>query len=131
MATLTNLDGVEITFNPSAVVAISDHDDTTGDAHTWVFGISGGRTLIAESVDAFMQRLKIANDFAKLTRPDGWPVWIRGSAVSTVLAAEPSDAGLPTVKPIKSIVKVGSLRQAVAEIPADAIAALNAHGANL
>ena len=131
MATLTNLNGVEITFNPAGIVAISDHDDSTGEPHTLIFGIADGRTLTAEGVDEFMGRLNLANEFAKLTRPDGWPVWIRAAAVSIVTAALPSDASLPTKKPIKSIVRAGSLRQAVAETPGEAIAALNARGAKL
>jgi hypothetical protein len=126
LTTLTTIAGKVITFNPSAVVAISDHDDSSDAAHTWVFGVPGGRALIAETVDDFMKRLKIEGDFAKLTRPDGWRVWIKAAAVSSIVAVTSSESSVHTVKPIKAFVTVSGLRQAVAETVDDARKAINA-----
>jgi hypothetical protein len=126
LTTLTTIAGKVITFNPSTVAAISDHDDSSAAAHTWVFGVPGGRALINETVDGFMKRLKIESDFAKLTRPDGWPVWIRAGSVSSVVAATPGESSVHTVKPIKAFVTVSGLRQAVAETVDDTRKAINA-----
>jgi hypothetical protein len=131
LMTLTTIDGTVITFNPSAVVAISDHDDSSGTAHTGIYGVASGRTLIAEKVDGFMKRLNIEAGFVKLTRPDGWPIWIRAAAVSSVVAATSGESAVHTVKPIKAFVTVGSLRQAVTQTRDEARKVINAVGGGL
>jgi hypothetical protein len=127
MATLTTTGGAVVTFTPSAIAAIADHNDTTGEAVTTVYGIGGSPLMIAETVQAFMTRLNIAQAFAQLTRPDGRPVWISGAAVS-MLRAPSAGEYAPAVK---TVISAGPLTQGVKEPLADAIAALNAHGASL
>jgi hypothetical protein len=124
MATLTTLGGATIVFDPSAVDAIADHNDTTGETATCIYGLNVSPIMTAESVQAFMQRLNMAPSFAQLTRPDGRPVWIRGSLVSMLRAAHAGEYA-PTVQ---TVIVVGSLTQCVGETPLQAIAALNAHG---
>ena len=87
MATLSTLGGATIVFDPSAVDAIADHNKSTGEAATCIYGLSVSPIMTAESVQAFMQQLNLAPSFAQLTRPDGRPVWIRGSLVSMLRAA--------------------------------------------
>jgi hypothetical protein len=84
MATLTTVDGVQITFTPKVISAIADHDANTGFAVTCVHGITEDALQISEPVQEFMKRVRIAKDFAQLTRPNGFPVWINGSAVSSI-----------------------------------------------
>ena len=127
MATLTTTGGAVITFGVSAVAAIADHNDTTGEAATTVYGIDNSPLMTAETVQGFMTRLNIAQSFAQLTRPDGRPVWLNGAAVSTLRPA-PAGQYAPTVK---TVIVVGALTQGVRESPADATTALNAHGASL
>ncbi len=127
MATLTTTAGATITFNPDSIDAIGDHDDTTGAAVTCVYGILPAMLMIAETVPAFMQRLKIKAKFARLTRPNGWPVWLRGSSVTAI--RPPASGEYPPE--VKSVISAGSLTQAVKEAPAAATAALNARGGNL
>lgn len=127
MATLTTTGGAAITFGASAVAAIADHNDTTGEAVTTVYGIGNSPLMIAETVQGFLQRLNIAASFAQLTRPDGRPVWISGAAVS-MLRAPSAGEYAPAVK---TVISAGPLTQGVKEPPANAIAALNAHGASL
>jgi len=127
MATLTTTGGAIITFNPSGIAAIADHNDTTGQAVTTVYGIGSSPLMIAETVQAFMTQLSIVKDFAQLTRPDGRPIWINGGAVS-MLRAPSAGEFAPAVK---TVISAGPLTQGVKEPPADAIAALNAHGASL
>ena len=83
MATLTTVDGLQITFAPKKVSGIADHDANTGLAITCVYGVTKEALQISEPVQDFMKRVRIAKDFAQLTRPNGFPIWINGSAVST------------------------------------------------
>jgi len=126
MATLTTTGGATINFNPAAIDAIGDHNDT-GAAVTCVYGIPPSMLMVGETVQAFMQRLGIEKDFAQLTRPNGWLAWIRGSAVMALRA--PVQGEYPPTA--KTVVYTSSLTQAVKETPADATAALNAHGGEL
>ncbi|HUI94799.1 MAG TPA: hypothetical protein VLX44_03525 [Xanthobacteraceae bacterium] len=127
MATLTTTGGATITFNPAGIDAIADHNDTTGAAVTCVYGIPPSMLMVGETVPALLQRLKIEQDFAQLTRPNGWPVWIRGSSVTAVRPPAPGE--YPAA--VQSIVSTSSLTQAVKETPAEVTAALDARGGNL
>jgi len=127
LATLTTLGGDVITFNPSGVSTVADHNDTTGEAATCVYGINNSPLMIAETVQGFMERLGIASSFAKLTRPNDWPVWIRASAVSALRAPAPGEYAAA----VKTVIVAGSLTQGVKETPTQVTAALNATGASL
>jgi hypothetical protein len=120
MATLVTRGGKEITFQTPSIDAIADHD-TTGEAVTSVYGIGEAMLTIEETVSGFMQRLKIEDDFAPLTRLNGWPVWISGASVTTLRAPSPGEYA-PTVR---------TLTQGVRETPDQARQALNAHGGSL
>lgn len=92
MASLPTLDNVQYFFDPSNVAAISDHDPSTGAATTCVYGLSAsGYVTIGETVQQFMTRLDISEKFAKLTRPDGTPIWINGSSMSSIRPRVASD----------------------------------------
>ncbi len=127
MATLTTTKGATITFNPAGIDAIADHNDTTGAAVTCVYGIPPSMLMAAETVPALMQRLKIEKDFAQLTRPNGWKVWIRGSSVTAIRPPVPGEYSAA----VKSVISTSSLTQAVRETPAEVTAALDGHGGNL
>ena len=82
MATLTTVDGLQITFAPKKVSGIADHDANTGLAITCVYGVTKEALQISEPVQDFMKRVRIAEeDFAQFIRPNGFPIWINGSAV--------------------------------------------------
>jgi hypothetical protein len=127
MATLTTTGGATITFRPATIDVIADHNDTTGAAVTCVYGIPPAMLMVGETVPAFMQRLGIEHEFARLTRPNGWPVWIRGSAVTALRAPLPGEYA-PAAK---TVVTTDALTQAVTEATADVTATLNAHGGDL
>jgi hypothetical protein len=74
MATLTTVDGIQITFVTKAVAAPADHDANTGLAVTCVYGVAKEELRISESVEAFMKRPRITKNFSQLTRPK----WLRG-----------------------------------------------------
>jgi hypothetical protein len=82
---------------------------------------------IVEPVDAFLARLGITAKFAKLTRPNGSPVWVSGAAVSSARAPLPDEY----VGGINAVLFTGSLTQGIKESLVAAIAELDAHGGKL
>jgi hypothetical protein len=124
MATLTTLDGNQITFSPGNVTVVADHDASTGAAVTCIYGVTKEMLRINEAVPAFMARVKITAKFAQLTRPNGSPVWINGSAVSSLRAPLPGEY----VAGVNAVVFTDALVQGVKESVEATTAALNAHG---
>jgi len=127
MATLTTKSGAVITFLPSKVDVVADHHDSTGEAVTCVYGIPPVMLTIDETVQEFMGRLRVEAHFAQLTRPNGWPVWIRASSVSAIRTPVPGE--YPAA--VKAVISTDSLTQAVRETLTEATSALNAHGGEL
>ena len=74
-----------------------------------------------------MARLRIAKNFAQLTRPNGFPIWISGSAVSSIREPMPNEY----VTGVKTVVFTDDFTQGVKELPADATVAINEHGGDL
>lgn len=126
MASLTTTDGIQYNFDPNNIFAVADHDATTGEAVTCVYGITATVLKVGEAAEAFLARVG-AEKFVKLTRASGSPVWIAGAAVSNVSAPLPG-VYLPAVK---ALVCARSLIQGVTEAPAAAVALINAHGGRL
>lgn len=127
MATLTTVDGLQITFAPKKVSGIADHDANTGLAITCVYGVTKEALQISEPVQDFMKRVRIAKDFAQLTCPNGFPIWINGSAVSSIRSPLPKEY----VAGVNTVVFTDDLTQGVKESPADVAAAVNDHGGDL
>jgi hypothetical protein len=120
MATLTTTRNIQYFFNPSSIVAISDHDPSTGAAVTCIYGISvSGYLPIQESPQAFMTRLNITADFGQLTAAGTGLYWFNlSSAVSVCPPAIGSSPGA------NSVVLAGTTTYAVQESPQDAAAIL-------
>lgn len=127
MADLTTIDGLQFHFDPSAVTAVADHDADTLQAVTTVYGLTDGRVRLAETPEAFLARIGVAQSFIKLTRPNDTFVWVNCTAV-TVIQSPPPDQ-YPAAA--KSLVTVGGLVQAVKETPGEVKQAVNAHGGKL
>jgi hypothetical protein len=123
VADLTTVDGLQFSFDPAAVSAVTDRDPDTGAADTCVYGITAGFVKIRETVNGFLGRLGIAGKFAKLTKPNGAPVWINAPAVTSVRAASTSLGDPPKAN---SVVSVGSLTQRLTQDLVTAKAAINA-----
>lgn len=124
MADLTTTDGETISFDPAAIVAVADRDVNTGVAVTCLYGLSPGIVKIAKPVAGF---LGIAGKFVKLTRPDRSPVWINAGAVSLLRAPQPGEYPPDA----RSVVRAGSLTQAVTQDPAIVKAAIEASGGHI
>jgi len=127
MATITTVDGIQITFSPKTISVITDHDAVTGEAVTCVYGITVAALRTKEPAPTLMKRLRIAANFAQLTRPNGSPVWIDGASVSSLRAPLPDEF----VDGVNTVVFASALTQGVKESPSVATAALNAQGADL
>lgn len=119
MATLTTVEGVLYYFDPKGIVALSDHDPSTGRAVTCVYGISVQYLHVAETVQQFMARLNIANDFGQVKRADGAPMWINTSAVISIRARVATDpAG------VNGVIVAGPITQSIQDAPDAAAATL-------
>jgi hypothetical protein len=113
--------GIRITFVAKTISAMADHDANTGFAVTCVYGVTKEVLQISESVQDFMKRVRITKDFAQLTRPNGFSIWINGSAVSSIRAPLPNEY----VAGVNTVVFTDNLTQGVRESPADVTAAIN------
>ncbi|HEY4943242.1 MAG TPA: hypothetical protein VII56_17565 [Rhizomicrobium sp.] len=126
MATVTNIQGLEIYFDPAVVCAVANHDET-GNPVTTVYGILTVPVMTAEAVAAFLARLGIAAEFAELTRPNGSKVMLRATSVGMMRGVVAGE--YPPV--VKSVAVAGGLTQALVEDPATAAAALRTHGSKI
>jgi hypothetical protein len=106
---------------------IADHDASTGEAVTCLYGLTNGTLKINKSVQDFMSRVRIKANFAQLTRANGSPVWINGSVVSTVRTPLQNEY----VAAVNAVVFTSALTRGVRESPSNATSALNAHGGEL
>src|SRR5262249_13637139 len=124
MATLTMIDGQELTFSPSRVSALMDYDAVTHAAVTSVFGLRKGIVFTKEGVKDFMHRVGIADNFAQLTKPDDHLLWVNGDAVSAL--SLPSSSS-PFVKGVRTVVELGSWNLGITETIKQATKEINAH----
>jgi hypothetical protein len=127
MATLTTVDGIEVTFNARSLWMVIDRDAVTHALVTTVYGIMKAPVYITEAPTAFLDRLGISDKFAVLTRADKSPVWVNAPEVSYVYAPQPKIY----VPEVRSVVAVGSMNIGVAEQPGETITILNSHGGKL
>lgn len=127
MADLTTVEGLRVLFDPAAIAAIAGADLQTGMAAAVIYGLAPEGLTVAESTDALAQRLNLAASLAKLTRPDGSPIWITGKSVS--VARQPSSMEYGAA--VRSVIFAGALKQAVRETLDDVKQTINRVGGNL
>ena len=127
MADITTVQGLRVLFDPGAISAISAGDQQTGAAAAVIYGLGPKGLTVGESTDALVQRLNLASLLAKLTRPDGSPVWINGKSVS--VARQP--APLEYAAEVHAVIFAGALEQAVRETLDEVRRAINRVGGNL
>ena len=126
MATLTDIQGLQIYFDPSGVSGVIDNGGT-GNPTAAVYGIIKAPLVIAETAAAFLARVGIAAGFVQLTRPDGHPVNLKAAGIGLLRAVLPGEYA-PTAK---SVVFVGDQPQALLEDVAAAAAAIRAKGGKI
>jgi hypothetical protein len=129
MIVIRALDGTAVDVDEDAVTLVSGPYPHDVGAHTYVHGVERGVLVTAESAAALAARLGVKPPLAKLTRPNATPVWIKGSAVTTLRTPLPTERQGPGA--VNAVVILGDLHQAVDEDLATAERVLNAHGAHV
>jgi len=84
MIVIRALDGIAVDVDEDTVTLVSGPYPHDVGAHTYVHGVERGVLVTAESAAALAARLGVNPPLAKLTRPNATPVWIKGSAVTTL-----------------------------------------------
>ena len=113
MIAIRALDGVEVIVNENAVTLVAGPYPHDVGPHTYVHGVDRGVLVTAEEAAGLVARLGVDPPLAKLTRPDGSPVWIKRSAVTAIrppLATEQQGGGA-----VQAVLIIGGLHQAVRE----------------
>ena len=132
MPSLTTIDGLKFTFSSKTVAVVADHDAATNELVTSVYGVGKGMLRIRESVLNLLNRLGIIGKFAKLTRPNGTPVWINASSVSAVRAPIPDDVFPDQEGAVyNAFVITSAITQGVRETLDQAAALLRDHGGDV
>jgi len=129
MIVIRALDGTAVDIDENAVTLLCGPYPHDVGSHTYVHGVERGVLVTAEDAAALAARLRVNPPWAKLTRPNRTPVWIKGAAVTTLRAPLPTERqGRGAVN---AVVVLGELHQAVHEDFATAERVLNAHGAQV
>ena len=127
MIAIRALNGTEIEVNQDAITLIAGPYPHDVGPHTYVHGVDRGVLVTAEDAGVLVARLGVP--FAKLTRPNSTPVWVKASAVQEIRAPLPTEQQLGGV--VKAVLVVGDLHQAVREDVAAAAAALKVRAADV
>jgi hypothetical protein len=127
MADITTVEGLRVLFDPAGITAVASSDEQTGPPGAVIFGIGPAALTVSQSVNVLLQGLKLTPSFARLTRPDGSPVWVNCKSIS--MARPPTPGEYPAE--IRSVIFAGALKQAVRESLDDARQAINHAGGNL
>ena len=129
MIVIKTLDGQDIDGDENSITLITVPYPHDAEPHTYVYGLTQALLMTVEKPDALVARLGITPRLAKLTRPDRSPVWVKGSAVTSVRAARPPEQQEPGE--VNAVLQVGSHPQSVREDLATVRGIINAHGANV
>ena len=127
MADITTVEGLRVLFDSAAISAVADSDIQTGAAGAVIYGLGPQGLVVSESTDALIGRLNLTSSLAKLTRPDGSPIWINGKSVS--VARQPSSGEYEAQA--HSVIFADALKQAVRETLDEVKQAVNPVGGNL
>ena len=95
MIVIRTLDGTAVDVDENAVTLLCGPYPHDVGSHTYVHGVERGVLVTAEGAVALAARLGINPPLAKLTRPNRTPVWIKGSAVTTLRAPDADRTARP------------------------------------
>jgi hypothetical protein len=129
MIVIKTADGQDIDGDENAVSLIAGPYPHDAGPHTYVYGLTQAILVTAERPDALVARLGVKPPLAKLTRPDLSPVWVKGSAVTSVRAPRPPEQNGPGE--VNAVLQVGSRLQSVREDLPTVRGIINAHGGNV
>jgi hypothetical protein len=121
---LTTPNDKPVWINGAKVIRVTESAERLGTtAIDLGFGIS---SAVKEDVLSVIERLGLMELCAKLTRPDGKPVWISGTSVIRVRAPVPGEN-----PKVRSLLQLPFGLQGVTEDAATARSLINAHGGNV
>jgi hypothetical protein len=129
MIIIKTLDGQDIDGDENAVELIAGPYPHDAGPHTYVYGLTQTVLMTAERPEALVARLGVKEPFAKLTRPDRSPVWVKGAAVTSVRAPLPTEVQGPGE--VNAVLQVGSHHQSVRESLLTVRENINAHGGKI
>ncbi len=126
MTVITALDGTQLTIDDNSVTLITGPNPDDPAERSYIAGPEPGTIVSAEDAAALVARLHPKHAFVVLTRPDGTPVWINGSAVSVISPPSPFD--IPDGETVGAVLQIGGRHQAVKEDLTIVKAKINAGG---
>lgn len=129
MADITALDGTVLLINDDSVVLVAGPFPGDATTRSYVSGPVPAAIATNEDAAALVARLHPQVPFARLTRPNGTAVWIKGGAVSMI--RRPIAGETPPNEKVGAVIFLGALHQAVAEDVRAAQVAINQHGGRL
>jgi hypothetical protein len=129
MIVIKTIDGQNIDGDENAVVLIAGPYPHDVGPHTYVYGVTQAVLVTAEKPEALVACLGVKPPLAKLTRPDRSPVWVKGSAVTSVRAPLSTEQQGPGE--VNAVLQVGSHHQSVREDLPTARGIIDTHGGNV
>ena len=129
MIVIKTMDGRDIDGDENAITLIAGPYPHDAGPHTYVYGLTQAPLMTLEKPDALVARLGVNPLLAKLTRPDRSPVWVKGSAVTSLRAPLSTEEQGPGE--VNTVLQVGSHSQSVREDLAAVRGIINAHAGNV
>ena len=115
MVDIVVVGGITIHANPDAVDAVAGPSLASPDLHVEVFGVAPNPVSTLEDPAAILARLHPSKPFARLTRPDNSPIWVRGSAVSSARAPLAEETLGRPPGTVQSVIYIEGFRQLLRE----------------
>jgi hypothetical protein len=114
MIELTTVTGEKIDVAENSISLVTGPSPSEAGPRAHVYGPGPGSQIIAEAPQLLIARLRKPKTFAVFHRPNGTPVWVRASAVSTIRAPLSTETG-PRTGVVRAVLQVGGIHQAVQE----------------
>ena len=115
MADIVIIGGPTLHVDPDSITAVAGPSVTAPELHVEVFGAAPHPVSTLEGPDSIMAKLDLDRPFAKLTRPDGSPIWIRGKSVNRVRVPLAEETLGRPAGAVQSVVFFGGDRQLLRE----------------
>jgi hypothetical protein len=129
MTAIIDVEGNTQYIDDDTVVTLAGPAPADPPNRSYVTGPGVSPIQTNEDVAVLLARLRPKTPLAKLTRPNNTPVWVKGAAVSRLMAPTANDI-IPG-ELVGTVLYFGGLRQAVVEDVPAVRAIVNAHNGNV
>ena len=126
---IVNLDGNSIDATEARIYLVTGPYPSDDDEYTYVYGASPKVLITMEDPESIVSRMEKPGLMVVLTRPNGTPCWVRGTAVSSIRNPTWTDA--PPGGVVNAVLIVSGRHQAVQESVIEVKKAVNLVGAKL